>query len=339
MLRSSVMSSTRILEYLATPSSRRPISLFQPDLLGVPSAFGSGQAERLRLIGAMPGKMDARMAQRFLIDLSWASSHLEGNTFTQLDTQTLIEWGDRPREESAENAVMILNHKRAIEYMLKLEVLEVDSICEIHKCLARNGGEEGSRHFLPDNLVGKLREYGEVEISGSSYLPPSSLGQEMRTELSRIAAASMQADPLNGAFHLMSRLPYLQPFMDVNKRTSRICANVPLLSHGMAPFTFVGVDRVDYHRGMVGFYELGDDSLLKEVFVKSYALNAIALQSQDPALRAALVTSRNEISDEIVRFVENGKAVDDERLASFLERKAESRTVAIPKASGMGPKL
>ncbi|MCZ6804137.1 MAG: hypothetical protein O7D86_09450 [Proteobacteria bacterium] len=56
---------------------------------------------------------------RLLIDLSWASSKLEGNTYTRLDTQNLIEAGQVVDGKDRKEATMILNHKRAIELLIE----------------------------------------------------------------------------------------------------------------------------------------------------------------------------------------------------------------------------
>jgi hypothetical protein len=56
---------------------------------------------------------------RLLIDLSWASSLLEGNTYSQLDTERLIEFGQAAEGKDALETQMILNHKAAIEYLVR----------------------------------------------------------------------------------------------------------------------------------------------------------------------------------------------------------------------------
>src|SRR6218665_3001620 len=55
---------------------------------------------------------------RLSIDLSWASSHLEGNTYSRLDTERLIEYGQAAEGKNALETQMILNHKQAIEYLV-----------------------------------------------------------------------------------------------------------------------------------------------------------------------------------------------------------------------------
>ena len=62
--------------------------------------------------------------ERLLIDLSWASSRMEGNTYSILDTERLLRYGEAATGKDRKEALMILNHKEAIEYV-------IDSLDEI----------------------------------------------------------------------------------------------------------------------------------------------------------------------------------------------------------------
>jgi hypothetical protein len=83
-------------------------------------------AERARLheIGAVPigtqpaGMYSRKIIDRLLIDLSWNSSRLEGNTYTLLDTKRLIDFGKVAEGKDRTDTQMILNHKEAIEFLV-----------------------------------------------------------------------------------------------------------------------------------------------------------------------------------------------------------------------------
>jgi hypothetical protein len=77
-------------------------------------------------------------------------------------------------------------------------------------------------------------------------------------------------DPFEQAFFLMVQLPYLQPFEDVNKRVSRIGANIPLIKSNLCPLSFVDVPERAYVEGTLGVYELNEVDLLRDVFVWAY---------------------------------------------------------------------
>jgi hypothetical protein len=81
--------------------------------------------------------------------------------------------------------------------------------------------------------------------------------------------ASQIEDPYEQAFFAMVHLPYLQPFVDGNKRVSRLAANIPLFQKNLAPLSFVDVSETDYTDAVLAVYELNDVSLLREVFVQA----------------------------------------------------------------------
>src|SRR5207245_1173916 len=158
------------------------------------------------------------------IDLSWASSQLEGNTYSRLDTLALIERGEIAQGKSAAEAQMILNHKAAIELLVEsADDVRIDT----HTFLSLHG-------LLSENLLpnpadeGRLRAHA-VLIAQSVFRPldvPQQIEERFRTLL---AQANAIADPFEQAFFLMVHIPYLQPFADVNKRVSRVGANLPLI--------------------------------------------------------------------------------------------------------------
>jgi hypothetical protein len=203
---------------------------------------------------------------RLLIDLAWASSRLEGNTYTRLDTQNLLQFGQRAEGKDAENAQMILNHKNAIEFIVEsAEIIGFDrrTLTTLHSALSENllgdPGDEGSLRQRP------------VQITGTRYTPmgiPQVIEDTLELLLRKAAAIP---DPFEQAFFGMVHIPYLQPFADVNKRTSRLAANIPLIKANLCPLSFVDVPERAYIEGTLGVYELTRVELLRDVFVWAYA--------------------------------------------------------------------
>jgi hypothetical protein len=68
----------------------------------------------------------------------------------------------------------------------------------------------------------------------------------------------------------MVHLPYLQPFEDVNKRVSRLSANIPLIRWNLCPLSFVDVPEDTYTNGLLAIYELNQVALFREVFLWAY---------------------------------------------------------------------
>ena len=202
---------------------------------------------------------------RLLVDLSWASSKLEGNTYSRLDTQNLIEKGQVAQGKDAIETQMILNHKAAIEMLIDgVDEIGFDAFTfkNLHAVL--------SQDLMPDpQASGRLRRR-TVEISGTVF-HPAALPQVIEDCFEQLLnkAAAIQ-DPFEQAFFLMVQLPYLQPFEDVNKRVSRIGANLPLIKSNLCPLSFIDVPERSYVEGTLGVYELNEIDLLRDVFIWAY---------------------------------------------------------------------
>ncbi|WP_455233332.1 Fic family protein [Geopseudomonas aromaticivorans] len=202
---------------------------------------------------------------RLLVDLSWASSKLEGNTYSRLDTQNLIEFGQVAKGKDAIETQMILNHKAAIEMLIEdADEVGFDAFTfkNLHAVLSQDLMRD------PDSC-GRLRRR-PVDISGTVFHPlalPQVIEDCFVLLLDKAAAIP---DPFEQAFFLMVQLPYLQPFEDVNKRVSRIGANIPLFRHNLCPLSFIDVPERAYIEGTLGVYELNQIELLRDVFVWVY---------------------------------------------------------------------
>lgn len=256
------------------------------------------------------------MLQRLLIDLSWASSQLEGNTYSRLDTQRLIEFGQAAEGKNAFETQMILNHKQAIEYLVLDPTgapLSVDTLIALHA-------------FLSDGLmadpaaVGRVRRRA-VEIGGSVYLPIA-LPQRLEELLEVVVQTAADIrDPFEQAFFLMVHLPYLQPFEDVNKRVSRLAANIPLIRHNLCPLSFIDVPQQAYVDAMIGVYELNRIELLRDVFVWAYERSC----QQYVAVKQNLVPPdlfrlrhRQALGAVVAAMVRNGEAVTEAAVSAHV---------------------
>jgi hypothetical protein len=215
------------------------------------------------------GTYAKQIFNRLLIDLSWNSSRLEGNTYSLLDTKRLINLGEEAEGKERLEAQMILNHKDAIEFLVSAADdigFNRYTILNLHAMLANN--------LLPDpHAAGRLRHIA-VGIERSVF-HPLEVPQVIEECFDQIlATASAIADPFEQAFFVMVQLPYLQPFDDVNKRVSRLSANIPLIKRNLSPLSFEGVPRGTYSEAVLGVYELNRTELLRDVFIWAYERSA-----------------------------------------------------------------
>jgi hypothetical protein len=260
--------------------NRIPVGYYPGFLLGYEpntSAYlTKAEREKLLTLGKtnqldQPAGTYAReIMQRLLIDLAWNSSRLEGNTYSLLDTKRLLSANEPADDKTAAETQMILNHKEAIEFIVE-SAGEIGfnryTIMNLHALLAND--------LLADSdAPGRLRTFA-VGIQRSVYTPlaiPQQIEEFFDTLLQKANAIE---DPFEQAFFVMVQLPYLQPFDDVNKRVSRLAANIPLNKHNLAPLSFVDVPQDLYIQGLLGVYELRRVELLKDVFFWAYERSSL----------------------------------------------------------------
>ena len=269
-------TSVEIQEYLHRPTTaRKPVGYnleflesYRPNLTAY---LSPAVRTRLRVTGSPKmapqpaGTYAKQILSRLLIDLSWNSSRLEGNTYSLLDTRRLIEFGEQPEGREQLEAQMILNHKDAIAFLVGAADdigFNRYTILNLHAILANN--------LLADqSAAGRLRRIG-VGIEKSTYHPLEvpQIIEECFDQI--LATAAAIEDPFEQAFFVMVQLPYLQPFDDVNKRVSRLAANIPFIKANLSPLSFTEVSRSIYTDAVLGVYELNKIDLLKDVFIWAY---------------------------------------------------------------------
>lgn len=278
--------------------------------------------EQLHALGRSPaeqtpaGTFAKDILNRLLIDLSWASSQLEGNTYSRLDTARLIEFGQVAEGKDAFETQMILNHKQAIEFLVhspEQALVSQDTIVALHALL--------SDGLMADPaMCGRIRSRA-VEIGGSVYLPVA-LPQRLEELFGIVVSMAAEIeDPFEQAFFLMVHLPYLQPFEDVNKRVSRLAANIPFIRHNLCPLSFIDVPQQAYVDAMIGVYELNQVDLLRDVFVWAYERSC----QQYVAVHQSLVPPdilrlryRQVLREVIVAIVRSGQAATEANIVAVL---------------------
>lgn len=260
-----------------------------------------------------------KVMDRLLIDLSWNSSRLEGNTYSLLETQRLLEAGEAADGKAAHETQMILNHKAAIE-LLAEHAGEIGfnryTLCNLHALLSEN--------LLPEPAAGGRLRAHAVAISGSVYLPPAvpSMIEECFDQV--LATAAAITDPFEQAFFAMVQFPYLQPFEDVNKRVSRLAANIPLVQHNLGPLSFVDVPQPDYTHAILGIYELNRIDYLRDVFEWAYERSCARYAAVRQMLgepNAFRLRHRERLKEVVAAVVRGG--LDKKAAAAFVRRESD----------------
>lgn len=263
------------------------------------------------------GTYARNVLEPLLIDLSWSSSRLEGNTYSRVDTEELIKEGKRAADKDPKEAQMILNHKAAIEHLVENpERSRFDrfTLRTLHAKLSENlMGDPGREAAL---------RTGDVRISDSTYTPiaiPQVIAECFDVMLAKAAAIP---DPYEQSFFIMVHLPYLQPFWDVNKRTARIAANIPLFKQNLIPLSFIDVPREQYLEATLAIYELNRIKMLRDVFEWAYRRSCkrygvIRESLGEPPPDPIRLQYRDELGEAVRRMVRTGTPPRVEALRAY----------------------
>lgn len=210
--------------------------------------------------------MQKKELERFVIELSWKSSKIEGNTYSILETERLIKDGIKSPDHTTDETMMILGHKKAFQYVLEnkseLENISSKTIQEIHSLLTEGQG------------IGRGFRSGLVGITGSKYCPLDNQFQINEAVENMIEVANRMDTPYDKALIVLLGISYIQPFEDGNKRTARMVANAILLANDCAPLSYRSVDLEEYREAVLVFYELNCLTPFKKLFIEQYIFAA-----------------------------------------------------------------
>ena len=200
--------------------------------------------------------------ERLGIDLSWKSSQIEGNTYTLLETERLLRESKTAEGKSKEEAVMLLNHKDALNFVLDnpdyLKELTVSHIEDIHQLLTK------------DLSIDKGLRRHRVGITGTNYHPLDNEFQIREAMREACELINSKSNIFEKALLTLLLLSYIQPFSDGNKRTARITSNAILIANDYCPLSFRSIDSIDYKKAMLIFYEQNNLYAFKQIFIEQF---------------------------------------------------------------------
>ena len=200
--------------------------------------------------------------ERLGIDLSWKSSQIEGNTYSLLETERLLKEKQTAEGKTKEEAVMLLNHKEALDFILDepdyLNEISLSRIEEIPAVLIKGLGVES--HI----------RHRRVGITGTNYQPLDNEFQIREALEDSCLLINSKSEVFEKALLALVLLSYIQAFTDGNKRTARIISNGILIAYGYCPLSFRSVDSIDYKKAMLMFYEQNNIASFKQIFIDQF---------------------------------------------------------------------
>ena len=220
------------------------------------------QAEFRQHISEMTENEYRKEMERLGIDLSWKSSQIEGNTYSLLETERLLRESKTADGKTKEEAVMLLNHKDALRFVLDnpdyLQHLTISHIEDIHQLLTKElSVDRGIRHR-------------RVGITGTNYHPLDNEFQIREALRDTCELINGKENVFEKALLTLVLLSYIQAFSDGNKRTARITSNAILIANGYCPLSFRSVDSIDYKKAMLIFYEQNNLYAFKKIFIEQF---------------------------------------------------------------------
>lgn len=200
--------------------------------------------------------------ERIMIEFSWKSSVIEGNTYSLLGTEALIKNNVVGYGKTTDETQMILNHKDAFneaiqnrERFIKLRSADIEYI---HSVLTKKL-----------RITKNIRKEG-VGITGTKYSPLDNEPQIKEAMQNMVDLINKKESFLEKAFLVSILIAYIQVFEDGNKRTSRMVSNAILLAHNSIPLSYRIVDVEEYKKSVILFYELNNISYFKQMFIDQF---------------------------------------------------------------------
>jgi Fic family protein len=208
--------------------------------------------------------VQSKELERFIIELSWKSSKIEGNTYTLLDTERLIREGIPGEGHTANETAMIINHKKAFSFIMdNFDSLHEDGITasfveKVHELLTLDLG------------ISRGIRKGLVGIIGTKYKPLDNKYQINEALESLYELVNGMGNSYSKALTILIGISYIQPFEDGNKRTARLLCNAVLLALNCAPLSYRSVNENDYRESILVFYEKNSLIPMKRIFIDQY---------------------------------------------------------------------
>jgi Fic family protein len=200
--------------------------------------------------------------ERIMIEFSWKSSVIEGNTYSLLGTEALIKNNIVGQGKTKEETQMILNHKdafnEAIQNKERFRKLHCSDIEYIHSVLTKKLG------------ISKNIRNGAVGITGTKYKPLDNSHQIKEVMQEMVDLINKKESFFEKSFLVLVLIAYIQIFDDGNKRTSRMISNAILLSHNSIPLSYRIIDVEEYKKAVILFYEINNISYFKQMFINQF---------------------------------------------------------------------
>jgi Fic family protein len=238
------------------------VNVFSNDELNLLDSLTKKYQKNIEFLKRESPSILKREYERLIIELSWMSSKIEGNTYSLLETETLIKESKQIAGHNIQEAFMILNHKDTVEYIREkpqdFKEILLSDIENIHRILTKELGISKTLRKIP------------VGIIGTDYRPLDNQYQIREAMEKTVNLVNKEKNVFIKTLILMLLTAYIQPFEDGNKRTSRLMGNAILTAYDHCPLSYRSVDEIKYKEALILFYEQNDFQNFKKIFIEQY---------------------------------------------------------------------
>jgi fido (protein-threonine AMPylation protein) len=243
------------------PNSEFFDKLSSTDLLPNLSSLSKKITDYRKRVADLPIAYHQKELERFTIDFAWKSSEIEGNTYSQVETETLLKLRQKAAGHSEAEAVMIINHKSTFDFVRQnlenFKKLNISDIIDVHKSLTQGLGVDFD-----------IRKRA-VRIGGTNYIPATNTFTLRESLVRATEIVNKKTNPIEKALLASALIIYLQPFVDGNKRTSRMIANAVLMAYNIAPISYRNTDNDLYKKAVLLLDEQHNINLYRQMFLGS----------------------------------------------------------------------
>lgn len=198
--------------------------------------------EKLDQARPLPQIVLRRLQEEMIIEWTYNSNAIEGNTLTLGETRLVLEQGITIKGKSLKEHMEATNHKEAILFLLKIlaqkKKVNINLIHQIHQIVLKN---------IEKEYAGVYRS-GQVRILGAPFIPPNYLKvpKLMEELIAWLYGEGKKLHLIDRAALLHHQFVKIHPYYDGNGRTARLLMNLILMLDGYPPVIISNTDRRKY---------------------------------------------------------------------------------------------
>ena len=227
-------------------------------------------SEKLKKLRPLSQAELRRLSEEFMIENTYDSNAIEGNTLTLRETALILQEGITIAEKPLKDHLEAIGHKDAFLYIVELadrnEPLTEKVIKDIHSLVLMNDSvNRGVYRRLP------------VKILGAQHNPPQPylVPVEMERLILNYTQLKQERHIIEaiGLFHIL--FEGIHPFIDGNGRTGRLILNLELIKAGLLPINIKFTDRRRYYECFDNYYVKNDNGESMINLIADYEINEL----------------------------------------------------------------